>query len=382
MHIGVAGAGLTGAVIARRLAEAGHTVVVHDRRNHIGGNCHTERHALHDVMIHRYGPHVFHTSNERVWRYVNDHAEMVPFRLEVRSVAQGGVYQLPVNLATINQAFGTAMGPNEARAFIAGQVEQYTRDPVTFEQAALATVGRRLYELLFEGYTTKQWGCHPSQIPASVFRRLPVRFNYDASYFDHRWQAVPRGGYTQLTASILDHRSIRVELGSDCPRDGYEWTVWTGPLDAYFDHRHGRLGYRTLSFVDVASVGDYQGTPILNYPDLDVAWTRVTEHAHFAPWETHEHSVASIEYSRAAAPGDEPFYPIRSADDVAMLHDYLEATRDTRATFAGRLGTYRYLDMDVTIAEALDCADRIVEALYLDGSIPSFTHQETTWPNR
>ena len=376
VNFGIAGAGLSGAVVARRLADAGHSVTVFDRRPHIAGNCHTERDDDTDVMIHRYGPHIFHTSNQTAWDWVNRFADMVPFRLAVKTTVDGFVYSLPVNLHTINQVFGTAMRPAEAEAFIARLAERCD-DPANFEQAAVAAVGRRLYQLFFEGYTTKQWGRHPATIPASVFRRLPVRFDYDDNYFTHRWQAIPRDGYTAMIEAMLHSPNITVHTGREYPSSPtmFDHTIWTGPIDAYFQHRHGRLAYRTTQFVNVTSDGDYQGTPLMNYGDVSVPFTRITEHKHFAPWETHDRTVTSAEYSSEAGPGDEPFYPVRADTDIVRLHAYLNAATNTPAvTFVGRLATYRYLDMDVTITEALHAADIILTA---PGRIPSITHKET-----
>lgn len=374
MRFGVAGAGLTGAVIARQLAEAGHRVVLHDTRDHIAGNCHTERDAKTGIMLHRYGPHIFHTGNKRVWQYVNRHADMIPYRLAVRATAQRAVYSLPVNLHTINQVYGRTLSPGGARRLIASEVEP-CEAPDTFEQAALATIGRRLYGLLFEGYTAKQWGRDPSTLPASVFHRLPIRYTYDDNYFTHPHQAIPRDGYTAMIGSILDHPNIGVELRSAYPFHQYDHTIWTGELDAYFDRRHGPLAYRTLTFQRIDSGDLVQGCAIMTHPDRGIASTRCTEHKLFAPWEHHTGTVAMIEYSSEAGPGDTPFYPVRLADDEDRLRLYLDdAAAERGVTFAGRLGTYRYLDMDVTIAEALTCADRILEAVGNHDRVPSLTH--------
>jgi UDP-galactopyranose mutase len=373
---GIAGAGLSGAVVARQLAEAGRAVAVYERRDHIGGNCHTERHPT-GVNVHRYGPHIFHTADPVAWEYVNRFADMVPYRHKVKAIATDGhVYSLPVNLHTINQAFGTTLHPEQAQALIADQALPIP-EPRTFEEAALASVGRRLYELFFEGYTQKQWGRHPSEIPASVFRRLPVRFDYNDEYFNHPWQAIPRDGYTPMIAAMLDHPNITVNVGTEYPRGRHRHCIWTGPLDAYFGHRYGRLNYRTLEFRDVIADGDYQGAPIINYTNPHTAFTRVTEHKHFAPWEQHEATVCSVEYSRDAEPGDEPFYPVRTDADIHMLKAYQRAARQrTDVTFIGRLGTYRYLDMDVTVGEALHAADVILDCSTTGSIVPAFTHKE------
>jgi UDP-galactopyranose mutase len=350
--INVAGAGWSGAVIARRLAHAGHRVTVWEAREHVGGNCYTER--RHSINVHVYGPHIFHTSNERVWRWVNKWGTWEPYRLKVMSTAQGGVYSLPVNLHTINQVFGCAVTPKQASRLLELGV-----GGDTFEDAAIGAVGECLYRLLFEGYTAKQWGCEPKDLPASVFRRLPVRFSYNDDYFEHRWQAIPRDGYTPIFENILDHPLIEVRLGERCPRDGH--VFWSGPLDEWFGHDLGRLNYRTLRFQEIHADGDWQGVALMNYPDRDVPWTRSTEHKFLAPWEQHQRTVVTREVPDVCGPDDVPFYPMH---DQPMLHAaYLErAAQENNVTFVGRLGTYRYLDMDVTIAEALEAADRYLAA--------------------
>ena len=361
MNILLVGAGLSGAVIGRHLAQAGHGVTIVDARAHIGGNCHTERDAKTGVMVHVYGPHIFHTDDEEVWRYVNRFARFMPYRNRVKTTSRGQVFALPVNLHTINQFFGKTMRPDEARDFIASQqADTSIDDPQTFEEQALRFVGRDLYEAFFKGYTMKQWGCHPSQLPASILKRLPVRFNYDDNYFFHRFQGMPEDGYSAMIRNILDHPSIKVHLETVFNRnqtDDYDHVFYSGPLDGYFDYELGRLGYRTLDFERFTCEGDYQGCAVMNYADVGVPFTRITEHKHFSPWEAHEGSVCYREYSRAAEPGDIPYYPIRMVTEKELLGKYVGLAGATRGvSFVGRLGTYRYLDMDVTIREALDTA--------------------------
>ncbi len=359
------GAGLSGAVIGRALAEAGHDIEVIDKRPHVGGNCHTERDADTGVMVHVYGPHIFHTDDREVWDYVNRFARFRPYRNRVKTTSGGTVYSLPINLHTINQFYGKALRPDEARAFIAEQADRTITDPQTFEEQALAFVGRDLYEAFFKGYTLKQWGVHPRDLPASILKRLPVRFTYDDNYFFHRYQGMPEQGYTALTEAILDHPSIRLRLNAEYTPDmagEADHVFWSGPLDGYFGYRLGRLGYRTLDFERFTHTGDWQGCAVMNYADADVPWTRITEHKYFAPWESHEGSVLYREYSRACTPDDIPYYPIRLVAEKSLLAEYVALAQATPGvTFVGRLGTYRYLDMDVTIREALDTA-----ALFLD----------------
>ena len=360
MQILLVGAGLSGAVIGRALAEAGHDCRIIDSRSHVGGNCHTERDPDTGVMLHVYGPHIFHTDDEEVWDYVNRFAHFMPFQNRVKTTSQGRVHSLPVNLLTINQFFGLTLRPDEARAFIAERADQSITDPQNFEEQALRFVGPELYEAFFKGYTEKQWGCSPTELPASILKRLPVRFNYDDNYFFHRFQGMPRDGYTAMIDAILDHPRISVALDTPFAPEmagTADHLFWSGPLDGYFGYRLGRLGYRTLDFERFTYDGDYQGCAVMNYGDREVPWTRVTEHKHFSPWESHQGSVCYREYSRAAGPEDIPYYPIRLVQEQELLARYQDLARaEPKVSFVGRLGTYRYLDMDVTIREALDTA--------------------------
>ncbi len=375
-RIAAVGAGLTGAVIARDLAEAGFQVDVFDSRSHIAGNCHTERDSETGVLVHVYGPHIFHTDDEEVWDYVNRYETFLPYKNRVKTTVGGQVYSLPVNLHTINQFFGKTLRPDEARAFIEAQADTSIADPQTFEEQALRFVGRALYEAFFEGYTRKQWGCAPSDLPASILKRLPVRFNYDDNYFFHRFQGMPENGYTAMVERILDHPAITLHLGETFRREqtaDFAHVFYSGPLDGYFGYEDGRLGYRTLDFERFSHKGDYQGCAVMNYGEASVPYTRITEHKHFAPWETHEGSVCYREFARACEPGDTPYYPIRLVEEKALLAHYVEkANSQTGVTFAGRLGTYRYLDMDVTIREALDTARRFRAVTEKGEPMPAF----------
>ncbi|MFT4742086.1 MAG: UDP-galactopyranose mutase [Yoonia sp.] len=371
------GAGLSGAVIGRTLAEAGHKVTILESRAHIAGNCHTERDAETGVMVHTYGPHIFHTDDEEVWGYVNRFQTFKPYKNQVKATTGGAVYSLPINLHTINQFFGRTMRPQEAQEFIANeQADTSISDPQTFEDQALRFVGKDLYEAFFKGYTVKQWGRHPRELPASILKRLPVRFNYDDNYFFHRFQGMPENGYTNMVAQILDHPGITVQLNTSFEQSqaqGYDHVFYSGTLDGYFDYELGRLGYRTLDFERFTYDGDYQGCAVMNYGEEEVPFTRITEHKHFSPWEDHEGSVCYREFSRAAEPNDVPYYPIRQVDEKALLSDYVALAKDTQSvTFVGRLGTYRYLDMDVTIREALDTAQGFLAARQGSDSVPAF----------
>jgi len=326
-------------------------------------------------MVHTYGPHIFHTQFEHVWDYVNRFGTLEPYRHRVMATVGGRVYSMPINLLTINQFFGTTMGPAEAAAFVAAKTER-SGEPVSFEDQGLGFVGRELYEAFFAGYTRKQWGLEPEHLPASILQRLPLRFNYDDSYFNHPFQGIPTEGYTPIVEAILDHPSITVSLGASLRRDqvdAYDHVVWTGPIDAFFDFEHGRLAYRTLDFERKTHEGDLQGCAVMNYCDADVEHTRITEFKHFTPWEAHDRTVTYQEYSRECEPDDTPYYPVRLVSDKEQLVDYLELAKQVDGvTFVGRLGTYRYLDMDVTIKEALDASDVIATALAAGERAPSF----------
>ncbi len=356
----IVGAGFSGAVVARELAEAGIASWVVDGRSHVAGNAHTERRA-NGVMVHVYGPHIFHTAHENVWEYINKFGDMVPYNHRVKATSQGAVYSLPVNLHTINQFFGKTLSPAEAQQYIAEHADSSIDTPVSFEDQALKFVGRELYEAFFKGYTQKQWGVSPTELPASILARLPVRFSYEDSYFNHPYQAIPRDGYTPIVEAILDHPLIEVTLNKTVTPEELadaEHVFWSGPIDEYFNGKFGNLGYRTLDFVESEATGDFQGCPVMNYCDVDVPYTRITEHKHFAPWESHEGTTLYTEYSRLAEPGDIAYYPIRQVKEKEQLLQYVEAARAaTGVTFMGRLGTYRYLDMDVTIKEALEVAE-------------------------
>ncbi|MDV4144709.1 UDP-galactopyranose mutase [Shimia sp. FJ5] len=379
MRILLVGAGLSGAVIGRHLAEAGHDITIIDGRDHIGGNCHTERDDETGVMVHVYGPHIFHTDDKGVWDYVNRFAKFMPYKNRVKTTSQGQVFSLPINLHTINQFYGKTMRPDEARAFIASLGDDSIDEPHSFEEQALKFVGPDLYEAFLKGYTEKQWGCSPTELPASILKRLPVRFNYDDNYFFHAFQGIPEEGYTAMIERILDHEKIDVTLETwffPDMAESYDHVFWSGPLDGYFGYAHGRLGYRTLDFERFTAEDDYQGCAVMNYGDRSVPYTRITEHKHFAPWEQHEKTVCYREFSRACMPDDIPYYPIRFVDKETTLKTYVERAKACEGvTFVGRLGTYRYLDMDVTIREAMDTAETFLETTRKGETMPAFVQE-------
>lgn len=366
MKIGIAGAGFAGAVLARELVESGkYEVTVYDERPHVAGNCHTKRDDETGVMVHEYGPHIFNTSREDVWEYMNKWTEMVAFVNRVKAHTAKGVFSLPINLLTINQFFGKKLTPAEARDFVGSLGDQTIKEPKSFEDQALKFLGREFYKNFFYGYTKKQWGVEPSVLPASILKRLPVRFNYDDNYYNQKYQAIPRHGYTEIVEKILNHKDITVKLGEKLNPEmikDFDHVFWSGPMDGYFSYKLGRLGYRTLKFEKFVESGDYQGNAVINYCEEHIPHTRVAEHKHFTPWEEHEKTVCFKEYSALCGENDTPYYPIRLDEDKALLEKYVDlANKEKNLTFIGRLGTYRYLDMHVVIGESLDLAKICLE---------------------
>lgn len=382
----VIGAGFSGAVVARQLAEAEWCVDVLEKRAIPGGHCATHLDPQTSIPIHTFGPHIFHTDSAPVWELVCRYANMHPYLHIVRARAGGEIYPLPITLQTINQFFRKSFGPTEARAFIEDKRVKLSGPPRNFAEQAVSMFGHELYEVFFKGYTMKQWGRSPEEIPADVLKRLPFRFNYNQSYYFHRHQGLPKNGYTEVVAGILMHPRISVHYGvlhaPETPTAGYDHVIFTGPLDEWFGYSFGRLPYRTLDFENFVVDGDYQGCPVMNYCDADVPFTRITEHKHFAPWQSYEKSVLSREYSREATPDDERYYPVQLAEEQATLQTYRTAARESHGvSFVGRLATFRYIDMDVAISEALEAARCILRARADKVPAPTFPHERilTRW---
>ena len=376
MRLAIVGAGFSGSIIANELAEKGYKVDVYESRTHLGGNCYTEKDKETGITIHKYGPHIFHTDNEHVWQYINGLTEMMPFTNRVKINSKNKIYSMPINLHTINQFFGMNLTPSEAISFIQTKGDKSIVNPESFEDQALSFLGKELYEAFFEGYTVKQWGLHPKELPSSVLKRLPVRFNYDDNYYNHKYQGMPKEGYTEIFLKLLNHKNINIHLNTRYDlnnKENYYHVFYTGPLDAWFNYEYGRLAYRTLDFVEERYEGDFQGCAVMNYSDLAVPYTRISEHKHFSPWETHSKTLIYKEYSKACSEGDTPYYPIRLLKDKEMLTRYIEAAEKLkRVSFLGRLGTYRYLDMDKTIEEALNASKQTIIALSENKLIPVF----------
>ncbi|MDL4772837.1 MULTISPECIES: UDP-galactopyranose mutase [Thermomonosporaceae] len=366
----VAGSGFFGLTVAERCAaELGLRVLVLERRDHIGGNAYSEAEPETGIEIHRYGAHLFHTSNERVWEYANRFTAFTGYQHRVYSTFKGRVYSMPINLGTICEYFGRAFTPDEARALVAEQAGEIAagREPRNLEEKAISLIGRPLYEAFIRGYTAKQWQTDPLDLPAEIIGRLPVRYTFDNRYFNDTHEGLPVDGYTAWLEKMADHPNIEVRLETDFfdHRDEYAGrvpVVYTGPLDRYFGYSEGELGWRTLDFeLEVRPTGDFQGTPVMNYADEDVPHTRIHEFRHFHPERAHypaDKTVIMREFSRAADRGDEPYYPINTAEDRDRLLRYREmAAREDGVLFGGRLGTYQYLDMHMAIASALNMVD-------------------------
>lgn len=366
----VVGSGFFGLTIAERVArELDRKVVVIDRRDHIGGNAYSEDDPETGIEVHRYGAHLFHTSNETVWEYVNRFTSFTDYQHRVYTNHRGVVYPLPINLGTINQFFNAAYSPDEARALIASQAEEFdTATAANLEEKAISLIGRPLYEAFIRDYTAKQWQTDPTELPAEIIARLPVRYTYDNRYFNDTWEGLPTDGYTAWLQNMADHPNIEVRLGVDffdtdqpVNKDavvGQVPVVYTGAIDRYFDYAQGELSWRTLDFErEVLPTGDFQGTSVMNYPDAQFDFTRIHEFRHFHPERSHYPSDKTIimrEFSRFAERGDEPYYPINTATDRDRLLAYRQlADAETNVFFGGRLGTYKYLDMHMAIGSAL-----------------------------
>ncbi|MGH3301170.1 MAG: UDP-galactopyranose mutase [Streptosporangiaceae bacterium] len=375
----VVGSGFFGLTIAERCAaDLGLGVLVLDRRAHIGGNAYSEAEPRTGIEVHRYGAHLFHTSNARVWEYASRFTAFTGYQHRVFSVYKGRVYPLPINLGTICEYFGAVMSPDEARALIAGQAAEVPPGTAaTLEQKAISLIGRPLYEAFIRGYTAKQWQTDPADLPPEIITRLPVRYTFENRYFSDTFEGLPVDGYTAWLERMADHPRIEVQVNTEFAElrselAGRVPVVYTGPLDAYFDYSAGDLGWRTLDFeLEVLQTGDFQGTPVMNYADEDVPYTRIHEFRHFHPerdWYPADSTVIMREYSRFAVRGDEPYYPINTAADRERLRAYRAlADRESGVLFGGRLGTYRYLDMHMAIASALSMYDTRLRPHFADG---------------
>lgn len=370
MDLLVVGSGLFGLTVAERAASAGRKVTIIDRRRHIGGNAYSENEATTGIEVHRYGAHLFHTSNTTVWEYVNRFTTFTDYVHRVYTTHRGVVFPLPINLGTINQFFQAAYTPAEARALVnelAGEFDP--KSALNLEERGIGLVGRPLYEAFIRDYTAKQWQTDPANLPAEIISRLPVRYTYDNRYFNDTWEGLPTDGYTAWLERMVDHPNIDVKVDTDFFDEsqplnrrstvGQVPVVYTGPLDRYFDFSDGELAWRTLDFEqEVLGMSDYQGTSVMNYADATVPYTRIHEFKHFHPERADRYprdaTVIVREYSRFATRQDEPYYPVNAETDRGRLLAYRDRAKSERGVmFGGRLGTYQYLDMHMAIGSAL-----------------------------
>ncbi len=354
----IVGAGLFGAVFAREMTDAGKRCLVIDRRDHVAGNACTE--TVEGIAVHRYGAHIFHTNDDAVWNYVNRFARFNRFTNSPIANYKGELYNLPFNMNTFHQMWGVTT-PAQARAEIRRQQEASgDGEPQNLEEQAIRLVGRDIYEKLIKGYTQKQWGRPCTELPSFIIRRLPVRFTYDNNYFNARHQGIPEDGYTALVERMLEGIPVRLHTDFLPRREELsalaERVLYTGPIDAYFDYRLGALEYRSLRFeTELLDTDNYQGNAVVNYTDAETPYTRIIEHKHFV-YGTQPKTVITREYSAEWRPGDEPYYPVNDGKNAALYQAYRAlAQREQRVIFGGRLGEYRYYDMDQVVRAALDC---------------------------
>ena len=358
----IVGAGLFGAVFAHEMTEKGKKCLVIDRRNHIAGNAYTEK--IEGINVHKYGAHIFHTSNERVWAYVNRFARFNNYINAPVAVYKDELYNLPFNMNTFSKMWGVKT-PAEAKAIIARQVEaEHIGEPKNLEEQALKLVGRDIYEKLIKGYTEKQWGRDCTELPAFIIRRLPLRFIYDNNYFNDRYQGIPEGGYTPMVEKLLDGVEVRLntdyfEFIRENPEIA-ETTLYTGMIDEFFGYRLGVLEYRSVRFeTEVLDTDNYQGNAVVNYTERAVPYTRVIEHKHFE-FGQQDKTVISREYSSEWTQGGDPYYPVNNARNTDLYARYKALADETPSViFGGRLGEYKYYDMDKVILSALELVEKI-----------------------
>ena len=357
----VVGAGLFGSVFARQMTDAGYKVLVIDKRDHIAGNIYTE--SVEGINVHKYGAHIFHTNDRTVWEYVGRFAEFNRYTNSPMANYKGELYSLPFNMYTFNKMWGVTT-PQEAYDRINEQREASgITEPKNLEEQAISLVGKDIYEKLIKGYTMKQWGRPCSELPSFIIKRLPVRFTFDNNYFNALYQGIPNGGYTKMVENILDGIEVRLNCDYLVNREELDkiakTVVYTGPIDAFFDFRFGPLEYRTVRFeTEVLDIPNFQGNAVINYTDSETPYTRIIEHKHFE-FGTQEKTVISKEYSKTWEKGDEPYYPVNDDKNSELYEKYRALADETEnVIFGGRLGEYKYYDMDVVVKRALEVSWR------------------------
>lgn len=357
----IVGSGLFGSIFAREATDRGCKVLVIDKRNHIGGNVYTE--MIDGIPVHKYGAHIFHTSQEYIWNYVNRFATFNHYTNRVKAISAGRLYSLPINLFTMHQIWPDVITPAQAEARL-NEERQQIENPRNLEEHMLAQVGPTLYKLFVEGYTRKQWGRDPKDLPASIIKRMPIRLNMNDRYFhdSHRWEGIPIGGYTPMIEKLLSGIEVRLEVDFLEDRQGLEGLaeriVYSGPLDALFGYSEGRLEYRSLRFEHEALSGDFQGNAVVNYCDSDVPFTRILEHKHFDLLDI-PNTIVTREYPASYTGSNEPYYPINDDINNAMHDIYRSLGMElSKYIIGGRLANYRYYDMDMTVGNALAAVKR------------------------
>ena len=357
----IVGAGLYGAVFAHEAASKGKSVLVLEKRSHIGGNVYTEK--VEGISVHKYGAHIFHTNNKEVWDYVNRFAAFNRYTNSPVANYKGDLYSLPFNMYTFNKMWGVVT-PEQAEAKIAEQKQEIQGEPKNLEEQAIALVGRDIYEKLVKGYTEKQWGRDCRELPSFIIKRLPVRYTFDNNYFNALYQGIPVGGYTKLVENMLEGIEIRLDTDYLAEKETYdamaEQVIYTGPVDAYFGYSLGTLEYRSVRFEqEIMDISNYQGNAVVNYTDREIPWTRIIEHKWFEFGKDENgkelpKTVISREYSSEWKPGDEPYYPVNDEKNNGLYEQYRQmADREEKVCFGGRLGEYKYYDMDAVILSAL-----------------------------
>ena len=362
----IVGSGLYGSIFAREATSKGHKCLVIDKRDNVGGNIYTEK--VEGINVHKYGAHIFHTNNQKVWDYITQFATFNRFTNSPVANYKGELYSLPFNMYTFNKMWGVVT-PEEAAAKIEEQKKEVVGEPKNLEEQAISLVGRDIYEKLIKGYTEKQWGRDCKDLPAFIIKRLPVRLTFDNNYFNALYQGIPVGGYTKMIENILD--GVEVKLGEDYLEDKAKWdgmakkVVYTGSIDAYFSYSLGTLEYRSVRFEnELLDKSNFQGNAAVNYTDRETPWTRIIEHKWFAFGKDENgnalpKTVISREYSSEWKPGDEPYYPVNDEKNGALYQKYKElADKEENVIFGGRLGEYKYYDMDAVIASVLDMAEK------------------------
>lgn len=357
----IVGAGLYGAVLARELMDAGKKVLVLDRRNHIAGNVFTKKE--HDIHVHQYGAHIFHTNDDEVWDYVHRFADFNRFTNSPVAIYKGKAYSMPFNMHTFSKMWDIST-PQEAKAIIEEQRKEIDHEPQNLEEQAISLVGRDIYEALVKGYTEKQWGRECKDLPSFIIKRLPVRFTYDNNYFNAKHQGIPMGGYTAMVEKMLDGADILLETDYLKNKDHFdglaENIVYTGPIDEYFDYKHGNLEYRSLDFdTKVLDTDNFQGNAAVNYTDAEIPYTRIIEHKHFEDLGS-DKTIVTYEYPADWTLGKEAYYPINDERNNELYKKYKEEADKEHVIFGGRLGEYKYYDMDQVIRSALDKAKELV----------------------